>query len=558
MHAVLTPWWRSPAPPSVRSVLGTLRAGLGTAALRRLSGCFLLGELATWMWFVVLAVYAYAEGGAPAVGLAALSRMLPAGLVAPAAGSLVDRFSRRDVVVAAVAAQSLAAVAAAGAVRAEAPLAAVYAVAALSTVATALYRAADAALALEVTTNPAQLAAVNVVESLASNAAFLVGALAGGTVMAVATPVVAFGVVGALHLAALVPALGLPRSPVPAHRDVRGEAPGHGLRQVLAHPDLARLLGFLTVTTLVEGAVDVLVVVVALDLLDIGDAGVGWLNAGWGLGGVVGALVCLRLLVAGRLGGGLLIGGVLIGGSQLLVAARPSTVAACALLALLGVGYALIEVSGRSLLQRLSADDVVGRAFGLLEAGRWMSTAAGAALAPALVALVGTRAALVATGAVVPLATLLVWRSLARWERSTAVPEEAYAALRSVTALAPLPPVLLEDLAVHAKVRDLPAGEAVVRRGDGGTDIFVVSDGTLDVTGCPAPVPPLRPGDFFGELAVVHGAGRTATVVARVPSRVVVLDGPAFLAATGTHTYARRATEALADVRWSNSERPVP
>ena len=44
----------------------------------------------------------------------------------------------------------------------------------------------------------------------------------------------------------------------------------------------------MAVTTLVEGALDVLIVVVALELLDIGDAGVGWLNAAWGFGGLLG------------------------------------------------------------------------------------------------------------------------------------------------------------------------------------------------------------------------------------------------------------------------------
>ena len=44
----------------------------------------------------------------------------------------------------------------------------------------------------------------------------------------------------------------------------------------------------LGVSTLVEGAIDVLVVLVALELLDLGPAGVGWLNSAWGVGGVIG------------------------------------------------------------------------------------------------------------------------------------------------------------------------------------------------------------------------------------------------------------------------------
>ena len=55
------------------------------------------------MFFVALAVYAFDAGGATGVGAAALTRMVPAGLAAPLAGVLVDRHSRRDVLLGAIA-----------------------------------------------------------------------------------------------------------------------------------------------------------------------------------------------------------------------------------------------------------------------------------------------------------------------------------------------------------------------------------------------------------------------------------------------------------------------
>ena len=51
-------------------------------------------------------------------------------------------------------------------------------------------------------------------------------------------------------------------------------------------PKLRLIVGFLAATTFVEGAIDVLVVVAALELLDVGAEGVGWLNAAWGVGGL--------------------------------------------------------------------------------------------------------------------------------------------------------------------------------------------------------------------------------------------------------------------------------
>ncbi len=62
-----------------------------------------------WAFMVAISVYAYGKGGAAAVGLAALVRMLPAGLAAPVAGVLADRHSRRDVLLVASAGRALAA-----------------------------------------------------------------------------------------------------------------------------------------------------------------------------------------------------------------------------------------------------------------------------------------------------------------------------------------------------------------------------------------------------------------------------------------------------------------
>jgi MFS family permease len=73
----------------------SLLAALGTPDLRRLQVSWSVSAAGAWVFFVVLAIYAYDVGGATAVGVAALVRMLPAGIAAPFAGLLVDRHSRR-------------------------------------------------------------------------------------------------------------------------------------------------------------------------------------------------------------------------------------------------------------------------------------------------------------------------------------------------------------------------------------------------------------------------------------------------------------------------------
>src|SRR3954452_14921206 len=77
-----------------RSMRQAIRAALGTSALRRLSLSWTLASVGGWCFMVALSVYAYGEGGAAAVGVAALVRMIPAAVAAPLAGVLADRRAR--------------------------------------------------------------------------------------------------------------------------------------------------------------------------------------------------------------------------------------------------------------------------------------------------------------------------------------------------------------------------------------------------------------------------------------------------------------------------------
>ena len=85
--------------PLKRDPLEAIRAAFGTANLRRLQFGWAASSVGSWAFMVVLAVYAYDVGGASAVGVAALVRMLPAAFAAPITSLLADRSSRRDGVI---------------------------------------------------------------------------------------------------------------------------------------------------------------------------------------------------------------------------------------------------------------------------------------------------------------------------------------------------------------------------------------------------------------------------------------------------------------------------
>ena len=137
---------------------------------------------------------------------------------------------------------------------------------------------------------------------------------------------------------------------------------------MLAKEPAARLIvGLYSVQTLVDGAMKVLLVVTALDLLDIGKSGLGFLNAAIGVGGLIGVGLTFALVGRNRLandfGTGLLLMGLALG----LIGVFPKTVAAIVLLGVLGIGNTIVDVSAVTLMQRAVRDEVLARVFGALE-----------------------------------------------------------------------------------------------------------------------------------------------------------------------------------------------
>jgi MFS family permease len=170
--------------------------------------------------FVALAVYAYDVGGAIAVGAAAIVRMVPAGLAAPFAGVLADRYSRRDVLLGACIARAVILVGIGVAIVTSAPFALVLVLAALFTIAATAHKPAQAALLPSLAQTPRQLAASNAVWSGLDNAAFLLGALVSGGFIATLGMHQVFLLTAALFAAAALPLAGIgrgsrgfPRSP---------------------------------------------------------------------------------------------------------------------------------------------------------------------------------------------------------------------------------------------------------------------------------------------------------------------------------------------------------
>jgi CRP/FNR family cyclic AMP-dependent transcriptional regulator len=75
---------------------------------------------------------------------------------------------------------------------------------------------------------------------------------------------------------------------------------------------------------------------------------------------------------------------------------------------------------------------------------------------------------------------------------------------------------------------DYPAATPVVREGDTGSELFIVVHGEVDVRSRARRLATLRGGNFFGEMAVITGSPRTATVTTGTPVHALVIAGRDF------------------------------
>jgi hypothetical protein len=316
-----------------------------------------------------------------------------------------------------------------------------------------------------------------------------------------------------------------------------------GLREMFGNRDLRTLCGLYTGQTLVAGALSVLVVVSSLELLDMGDAGVGYLNAALGVGGLIGGFVALVAAAGGRLAAVFGIGVCLYSVPLVVVGLAPSVLSALIALSIIGLGNSLVDVNALTIMQRIVPDEVLGRALGALQGMLLGSIGIGALLAPALIHVVGIDDALVLTGLLLPVLVLLRAGRLRAIDGRAAAPA-GLELLRLVEFLAPLPEQSLEHLARSLTEVVQPAGAVVIREGEPGDRFYVIGVGEVEISG-----KRFGPGEGFGEIALLQDVPRTATVTAVTDVTLYALERDEFIAAVTGHEPANAAAEAVIAAR---------
>ena len=516
--------------------------------LRRLQSAWAASITAEWLYLIGLAVYAYGVGGTAAVGLVAVVRMIPAAIAAPFIASVADRV-RRERVLAAVEVLRACMLAAMGvAAWLDAPAVVVFVLASLVGISSSVYRPAHVALLPELAPSLEALTAANVSTTTIEAFGTLVGPALAGVLLAVTDDATVFLVTAALYVFAAIVVSGIRTDPPPeAARD--GEAAharSHaldGFRALRDEPHPRLLVTMFAAQTLVRGSLNVLIVVAAITLLDIGEPGVGYLTSAIGVGGLIGSVLTLSLVGRSRLAVPFGVGIVVWGLPIAAIGLWPYPAVAIVALAVLGVGNAIVDVAGLTLLQRIVPQGVLAGVLGVLEGLTMGAVGLGALAAPLLTDSFGVSTALVATGLLLPLVVLFGWRGLRSLDARASAPGEGFALLRGVPFLAPLPLPTLEHLAAELQPVTFDAGGCVMREGDPGDRFYVVREGELRVIHDDLEVATVGPGGYVGEIALLRDVPRTATVTAVGKASLFALDRDEFLAAVTGHASSSSAAD---------------
>lgn len=553
------------AEPSAKgpfaSAAFALREVLRNRGIRRLEIAWMAGTAADWAFLVVLLVVAYEAGGALAAGILGAVRVIPAIVAAPFATSLVERFRGDRVLTGINVLRAAGAVVTALVVSAELPVEVTYVLAAVVAGAGSLVRPIQNALLPALARTPRELVAANVASSTGEGIGTFAGPLLAGILVATTSSVTASLLVAGVFAGAAAAATGVRFEHTADARAGGGVRPARfrlldvpGALQRYPATTLVVIGGFVA-QTFVRGLSITFIVVASIELLEMGDSGVGLLNAAFGLGGLIGAIAALGLRAGPRLGVVFVIALAGWGLPLALIGAWPAAAVALGALFVAGMSNAVLDVSGFTLVQRGVRNEDRVTVFGLMEGLFGVGLLAGSLLAPALLSLVGTRTAFAVAGAVLPIVALVISRQVTSGARAAAATEGHVALLRRNPLFSPLPLTALDRLAESLVPLSFATGDELMRKGELADRYLLIVDGEADVTDGDRHLRTCGPGDGVGEIALLRRIPRTASVVARTPVRAYGIAGEDFLAAIAGPT-ASAVAEAVASARLEHSHAP--
>ena len=430
-----------------------------------------------------MSVWVFQEHGATALGLFGVARYVSMAVLGPLMATAADRFPKRLVMVSSDIARAVTVVVAAAVIATDGPAAAVYALGLLTSIFSLAFRPAQAALLPRLATDPQQLTSANVVSSTIESLGFFVGPALAGFLLAVTDVEVVYLVNAASFVVSA--------SAQPSRRTSGAAAADDGREQtaderqaassatrwpasriIRDNRNLRLVTALMAAQTVVAGASLVYEVSIALDLLDMGESGLGLLDAVLGVGGILGGFVVLVLARRERLASDFGIGVILWAAPLLLIVAVPSLATTLVAMFLIGIANSMVDVNVYTIVQRVAPTDVMGRVFGAFESLLTLGMAIGALVMPLLIESSGCGPAWSRRWVGHPRRV-----GGSRWDGSTrrCWPPPAWRC-RGVPMLTVLPPPVT-SASPTCSCLTVPAGEVVFREGDDADRYWIIERG---------------------------------------------------------------------------------
>jgi hypothetical protein len=441
------------------------------------------------------------------------------------------------------------------------PIQLLFAVVALEAGVGAFTRPLHMALLPAVARSPAQLVAANVTSSAAEGLGTFLGPALAGILLVATGPLGATVAVLTIYAAGVAAIVRLEVAAVgrtdTSARAVLGQlSAGFGALGALPGPRL--IVTALGLQTFVRGLLTVLVVVAAIELLGFGEPGVGALNAAMGLGGLIGAVGAITLAGRDRLAPafGLALAGW--GAPIALIGVLVHPVIALIAMVAVGVSNAFMDVSGFTLIQRMTPNARRIAVLGLIDSVANGGVALGGVVAPILIEALGIRGALVASGLILPVAAVLLSPALRRMDEGGIGGPRRVELIRGDPLFAPLSLATVEHLAAALTPVAFADGDWIMREGEPGMDYILLDTGGVEISQEGSVIGTMGPGGGAGEIALLRDVPRTASIRALGPVTAFRLDRADFLEAVTGHAMSRAvATSRIEERLAADTQRPV-
>lgn len=520
------------------------RSALRNRDFRMLSGALTQSAMGDWAYNVALIVYIYEQTHSAAwVAAGTLGRMIPGFCISPYAGVIAERFERIRLMITADGLRFCLMVILAIAMATDSPAWLAITIAGTSAVIGSVYMPATNAMTPQLL-GEEDLAAGNALLEVINNVAIIAGPAVGAIVLALGEPAVVVALDSVTFLISMALLSRVKARSVPT--DVTSEGGPFkqmtvGFKAIASSTTAMLLVGFTIATTMLYGVDTVLFVFLSQNKLGTGAEGYGYLLVGLGVGGVLAATFVNRLAALPRLSVVLSLGMVAYAAPTLLLVWVHAPAGAFAIEVVRGVATLIVDVLAMTALQRSLAPEMVSRVFGVFWALVIGGLSLGAFVAPFILNSFGLNTTLWLDALVIPAAVVLVFPKLASLDRLASVNAEFLAprvtALQALDIFGAAPRTALERIASNIQEIVLEPGTTLLTEGEPADALYVLVEGRVDVSArgerskrskhirfMDAPA-------YVGEIGLLEGIPRTATVTATEPTRVWRVDGDTFLEA---------------------------